>query len=95
MHTLSLLLGLLALSTPSLAAPFVPLYTYGGKVKQGSYIVKLQDGSDQTTILGILANLVGANNEVTHRYSSNFYNAFAGLPILPCSCVYLDLTSLL
>jgi len=78
MHSLSLLLGLLALSTPSLAAPFVPLYTYGGRVKPGSYIVKLQDGSDQTTILGFLASLVGANNEVTHRYSSNFYNAFAG-----------------
>ena len=100
MLSLSLFLGLFASITSSLAAatppsPSAPLYKYDGQVNQGSYIVKLKDGTPQSTLLSFLTALFGAGSlPVTRQYSPEFYNAFSGLSTPPCSCVYLNLTSL-
>ena len=81
MHSLSLLLGLLASVTSSLTAvpiPQVQMYKYDGPVNHGSYIVKVRDGVDKTGVLSLIESLTGADDKVTHDWNPNFYNAFAG-----------------
>ena len=95
MHRLSLFLSLLVSVVPSLAAPTpsAPLYTYDGPVKEGGYIVKLQDGADPTGVLGLLEDLADTNT-VSQQWNSEFYNAFAGLSTHPRVRESLDLTRL-
>lgn len=82
MHSLALFLGLLASVTPSLAAvpiPHVEMYKYDGPVNKGSYIVKVRDGADKTGVLSLIGSLTGGNAKLTHNWSPDYYNAFAGL----------------
>ena len=82
MHSLSLFLGLLVSVTPSLAAvpiPHVQMYKHNGPVNQGSYIVKVRDGVDKTGVLNLIESLTGGDAKVTHDWSPDYYNAFAGL----------------
>jgi hypothetical protein len=85
MHTLYLLLGLLASVTPSLTAIVpalsAPLVKYDGRVVPGSYIVKLHDGADKGAVMTLLGTVAGAVFEVTQQWGSDFINALAGSSI--------------
>ena len=88
MHKLSLALCLLASVIPSLAAvpaSSVVVQKYDGDVNEGSYIVKVRDGAQKSTVLSGIASMLGGDNKVTHDWDS--LNSFAGEPFHPCSCV--------
>lgn len=90
MHKLSLVLGLLASVTSSLAAAAassVKVHKYDGEVNRGSYIVKLRDGAQKSGVMNRIGNFLGGNTKVTHNWDSEFFNGFAGSSFRPCTCV--------
>ena len=81
MHKLFLVLSLLASVTPSLAAAAAPsaqVHKYEGEVNKGSYIVKVRDGAQKSSVLDRIGGFLGGNTKVTHDWDSNFFNGFAG-----------------
>ncbi|KAF9651864.1 serine protease [Thelephora ganbajun] len=81
MHKLSLVLGLLASVTPSLAAvatPFVEVQKYDGEVNKGSYIVRVRDGVPKSGVISRIGNLLDGDTKVTHDWDPEFFNGFAG-----------------
>ena len=94
MHTLSLFLSLVTSATFSFAAvttPSVQVYQYDGPVNEGSYIVKMLEDADKTSVLSMITSLSGGDT-VTHDWSPEFFNGFAGLS--PCTGAILELTRL-
>lgn len=92
MYKLSILLGLLASVTPSLAAAAASsadVHRYDGEVNEGSYIVKLRDGAQKSTVLSRIGSFLGGNTRITHEWDPNFFNGFAGSSTHPSTCVIL------
>ena len=92
MYKLSILLGLLASVTPSLAAAAASsaeVHRYGGEVNKGSYIVKLRDGAQKTAVMSRIGSFLDGNTKITHDWNPSFFNGFAGSSFHPCACVVL------
>ena len=90
MRSLSLVLGLLASVTPSLAAvaaSSAEVHKYDGDVNPGSYIVKVRDGAQKSAVMNRIMGFLGGSTKVTHDWDSQFFNGFAGSSFRPCPCV--------
>ncbi|KAG8702512.1 subtilisin-like serine protease [Ceratobasidium sp. 395] len=59
-----------ALADPAADAPVVPVSKYAGKVKAGSYIIKLKPGALKQNHLNILSKT--PNSHITHTYDQGF-----------------------
>lgn len=92
MYKLSILLGLLASVAPSLAAAAASsadVHRYDGEVNKGSYIVKLRDGAQKSAVMSRIGSFLGGNTRITHDWTPNFFNGFAGSSFHPRTCVIL------
>jgi len=92
MHKLSLVLGLLASVTPSLAAvaaSSAEVHKYEGEVNKGSYIVKVRDGAQKSSVMNRIGSFLDGNTKVTHDWDPGFFNGFAGSSFRPCAYVVL------
>ena len=81
MHKLSLVLVFLASATTSLAAAAASsaeVHKYDGEVNKGSYIIKVRDGAQKSSVMNRIASFLGGNTKVTHDWDSQFFNGFAG-----------------
>ncbi|KAG8771234.1 subtilisin-like serine protease [Ceratobasidium sp. 428] len=66
-----LLAGLASvLADPAADAPVIPISKYAGKVKAGSYIIKLKPGASKQNHLAILSKT--PNSHITHTYDQGF-----------------------
>lgn len=92
MHKLSLVLGLLASVTPSLAAAAASLaevHNYDGELNKGSYIIKVRDGAQKSGVMDRIGSFLGGNTGVTHDWDPEFFNGFAGSSFCLSTCVVL------